>query len=61
MTDEQLENLKKSLSDDPNTPKGHWVGEEYYFDKETPELTEEELIEAGIDPSRYMTKKKQNN
>ena len=60
MTDEQLENLKKSLSDDPNTPKGHWVGEEYYFDKETPELTEEELIEAGIDPSRYMTKKKKN-
>jgi len=60
MTDEQLEDIKKSVSDDPNTPKGHWEGGEYYFDKETPELTEEELIEAGIDPSRYMTKKKKN-
>jgi|TARA_B100001079_G_scaffold169934_1_gene145806 hypothetical protein len=60
MTDEQFEDIKKSVSDDPNTPKGHWEGGEYYFDKETPELTEEELIEAGIDPSRYMTKKKKN-
>ena len=58
--EKQLEDIKKSVSDDPNTPKGHWEGGEYYFDKETPELTEEELIEAGIDPSRYMTKKKKN-
>ena len=60
MTDEQVENIKKSVSDDPNTLKGHWEGESYYFDRETTELTKEELVAAGIDPSRYMTKKKKN-